>query len=225
MIEIFPTAVPKDAQELLERANFIRNFSTNIHIDADDGIFTPVVCWPYRTKGEFVSFDLTAVKGLKTEVHLMVQDSREIGRHFARAGAYAVFGHVETFKDVQDAKTTLDSWKVEGAQQSGMAILLDTSLDIFETYAPLCDFFCFMASAQIGAQGATFDTRVIERIQAAHRRFPDLQLEVDIGVSQNTITDLARAGATRFSVGSAIAKSPDPAQTHKELLELASAAV
>ena len=222
MIEIFPTAVPKDEKELADRADFARKFSKNFHIDADDGILTPLICWPYVSKGIFDTFDLSATQGLETEVHLMVQDPREIGRRFARAGARAVFGHVETFRDVGDAKQTLDSWKAEGARETGMAILLGTPLEILEGLAPLCDFLCLMSSAQIGAQGAQFDPKVIERIKTVHSRYPELQLEVDIGVSEKTIGDLARAGATRFAAGSVLAKAPDPAAAYEHLIQLAS---
>ncbi|MBI5469786.1 hypothetical protein HY968_00480 [Candidatus Kaiserbacteria bacterium] len=221
MIEIFPTAVPKDVNELAERANFARKFAKNFHIDADDGILTPLICWPYVAKGEFVDFDLSTTHGLETEVHLMVQDPREIGRRFARAGARAVFGHVETFRDVKDATETLDSWKEEGAREAGMAILLDTPLNVLDGMIPLCDFLCFMSSAQIGAQGAQFDPRVIDRIKATHERYLELQIEVDIGVSDKTIGDLAKAGATRFAAGSALAKAPDPKVAYENLMRLA----
>jgi ribulose-phosphate 3-epimerase len=223
MIEIFPTAVPKDADDLAERAAFVRGFSTNFHIDADDGIFTPLVCWPYVAKGEFADFDLSAAEGLDTEVHLMVQDPREIGRLFARVGARAVFGHVETFLNVEDAKQTLSSWKAEGAREAGLAILFDTPLEILDPFVSLCDFVCFMASAQIGAQGATFDSHIIDKIKLAHEKYPGLQIEVDIGVSENTIGDLVRAGATRFGVGSAISKAPDPATAYAALVSAAGA--
>ena len=220
-VEIFPTAVPVDESQLRERANFVRGFSKNFHIDADDGIFTPLTCWPYIAKGRYQDFDLLAAEGLETEVHLMVQDPREIGRRFAEAGARAVFGHVETFANVEDAKETLGSWRALGAKEVGMAILLDTPLRVLDDMVQFCDFLCLMGSAQIGAQGAKFDPNVIERAREVHKRFPVLQLEVDIGVSEDTIHDLALAGVTRFAVGSALARSENPANTHAQLLSLA----
>jgi len=219
--EIFPTAVPKDENDLKECARFVSTFSKNLHIDADDGIFTPITCWPYTAGGILEEFDLSSVQALETEVHLMVQDPREIGRKFARAGARAVFGHVETFTDAEDARQTLESWRREGAREVGMAILLDTPVEALGPFVSLCDFVCFMSSAQIGSQGAQFDFRVLERIRTTHDLYPDLQIEVDIGVSEKTIDSLVQAGVTRFAVGSAITRADDPAAVYNRLLELA----
>ncbi len=221
MIEIFPTAVPADIEELAERAAFVRKFSNLFHIDADDGILTPIVCWPYTAKGEFGTVDLSTANGLEVEVHLMVHDPREIGRAFARAGARAVFGHVETFRDVEDARETLNSWKAAGAREAGFAVLFDTPLETLDPFIPLCDFLCFMSSPRIGAQGAQFDPRVIERIRATKKKYPTLLLEVDIGVSEKTIAELARAGVTRFAAGSSIAKAADPKIAYENLKTIA----
>jgi thiamine monophosphate synthase len=74
-----------------------------------------------------------------------------------------------------------------------------------------------MSVATIGAQGAPFDSRAIGRIRDLHERLPDLPLAVDGGVSVVNIDSLVEAGATGFSVGSAIMRAPDPAAAYTEI--------
>jgi pentose-5-phosphate-3-epimerase len=81
-----------------------------------------------------------------------------------------------------------------------------------------------MSIATLGAQGAKFDDRIFDRIATLHALRPNLVVSVDGGVSESNIERLARAGATRFCVGSAISKSPNPSATYARLMELAKSA-
>ena len=119
----------------------------------------------------------------------------------------------------------MEVWKGAGASEVGLTLLMDTPLDVVGPIAIECDVVQLMSIAKLGHQGMPFEPGVVKRIKDLHARYPDLIIEVDGGVSKANIVDLVHAGATRFGVGSAISKAPDPKAAYGELLALAEASV
>ena len=225
MIEIIPTYVPRDAVDLATGAGKIRSFATAIHIDVDDGIFAPITTWPYIRPGEFGAFDLSSVEGLFPEAHLMVEEPHDIGVAFAHAGAKRIIGHVEGFGDTEEARRALGAWRDAGAAEVGLGLLLQTPFEVIAPLISLCDVVHCMSIATIGTQGIPYEASAPARIAEFHRLFPDVTISVDGGVSENNISDLVRAGAARFGVGSAITKAADPKLAYEKLKSLAESAV
>jgi ribulose-phosphate 3-epimerase len=220
MIEIIPTVVPNsldDVNALLARC---RSFSQTFHIDAADGTMTPNTTWVPATDGKLPEAD-----SVFFEAHLMIAHPEAAGSAFARAGAKRVIAHAEAFDSEEEAKHSFDSWKTNGAKEVGIAALIATPLEALEPYILMCDSVTLMTIASVGAQGIPFDERGYGRVADLHARYPDIVIEVDGGVGMEQIAALVRAGASRFSVGSALSKSADPAKTHKELLDLAQGAL
>jgi len=220
-IEIIPTCVPQSHEDLFKKINQVRRFAPAVHVDIDDGIFTPQTSWPYVGQGRLEDLTETLdtpVDNFLMQIHLMVSDAREIGEFFIQVGAQSIIAHVET---VSDPKTILDAWRRRGAQEIGIAILLNTPLEKLEPVLPFCDFVLVLSVETIGAQGAPFDPRAIDRIRELHTRFPDLPLMVDGGINESNIASLVQAGASRFSVGSAIAMAENPGTEYTTLLSLA----
>ena len=106
----------------------------------------------------------------------------------------------------------------------GVGVLLQTPLEEVEPYLPFVDFVLFMTIARIGVQGIPFDERGVARIAEFRSIHPEVALAVDGGVSKDNIAKLARAGAARFGVGSAISKSTYPSDAYACLRELAEGA-
>lgn len=233
MMEIIPTnTCPPDLPELSRRSESFSKFAATVHLDIADAKFAPTISWPYQD-GEWSELESMADRGnalpylekLAYEAHLMIEKPFEIGGLLARAGCMRIVAHVEAFGSADEAKRTFDSWRENGAKEIGIAVLAATPLEALDEYIYLCESVTLMTIATIGAQGIPFDERGYGRVADLHARYPDLVIEVDGGVGKEQIATLARAGASRFSVGSAISKSPDPAQTHRELLELAQKAL
>ncbi len=225
MIEIIPTCVARDEAEMATSAQFIRTFGLGMHLDVDDGVFAPVVSWPYESHGSFKEFELSATAELFVEVHLMVEEPREIGIHMARAGADRIIGHIEGFSNAEEAHGALDVWRRSGAKEVGLGLLLATPFEVVVPLLPSCDFVHLMSIATIGTQGIPYDTSAPTRIADFHARFPDMPISVDGGVSEKNIADLVRAGASRFGVGSAISKSTDPKAAYETLKQVAESAI
>jgi len=225
-IEIIPTVVPESHDDLVRRLHTIGAFTRHVHVDVDDGVFTQRVSWPYTQPGMFFDIqDPTLDGAMKPDVHLMVQDPFEIGQSFIRAGVGGVIAHIEAFRDVETARHVLEAWRAAGAQEVGLALLIDTPLDTLTPLATRCDVVQVMSVAQIGAQGASFDARAIDRVRVLHGSFPELPIIVDGGVSEENAADLVKAGATRLSIGAAIMQNSDPKAAYEHLQEVIHEAV
>ncbi len=211
MREIIPTIVPEVFQDVLD-ARKRYAFASSIHIDAVDGTFAPGKTW-LPLGGE----RLLDAKTTCYEAHLMIENPLSMGLAFVRTGVRRIIGHVEAFNHCEHAQETMDMWQKAGADDVGVAILMDTPLSELSPYVSLIDTVLVMTIAKIGKQGAPFDERAIARISEIRERFPKLTIAVDGGVSKANIESLTEAGATRFCVGSALTKSKDPERLFTEL--------
>lgn len=220
MIEIIPTVVPNTLEDVDVFVARSRSFAQTFHVDAADGIFAPNKTWIPE-----LNETLPESEKFRYEAHLMVAHPEAAGSAFAMAGVSRIIAHAEAFDSEEEAKGALQAWKQAGAKEVCLALFIDTPLEALDPYMYSCDCVTLMSIARIGVQGNSFDERAYGRVADLHSRYPDLIIEVDGGVGKEQIAALARAGATRFSVGSAISRSADPAKTHKELFDLASAAV
>jgi ribulose-phosphate 3-epimerase len=218
MLEIIPTVVPQSLEDVLEARKRYSLFAPSLHIDIADGVFAPNTTWSLRP-GE----KLPDAPAAKYEVHLMVASPLQAGMAFARAGAERVIAHVESFDNVDRARDAFDMWQKAGAKEVGIAVLLTTPLEDLMLYAQLSDFVHVMTIESIGKQGAPFDERSLKRIVDLHTRYPRLTISVDGGGGEKTIVPMKEAGATRFCVGSALAKAKDPAKEYSRLLNVVEA--
>jgi len=218
--------------ELAKRSEFFAQFSEWVQLDVSDGAFTPERSWPYGD-GQWAeleslaagALELPSASRLKYETHLMTEEPRELGTRLSEAGIVRIIGHVEAFADQKEILSALDAWRSAGATEVGLAILLDTPLPVLEPMIRACDVVQVMSIATLGRQGAPYDVRAIARIEELHTKYPGLVIEVDGGVSLTNIADLARAGATRFGVGSAISKASDPKAAYQDLKAAAESAL
>ncbi len=227
-LEIIPTnTCPPDYPELVRRAKAFGMFAPHTHLDISDGKFTPVVSWPYAndqlTELEKMADERVVLPLAKVsyyEVHLMVQEPLRIGTLMARVGCRRILAHIETFHSAHSVKEAFSVWRAGGAEEVGLALLLDTPLSAIDEYVSQCDAVLLMSIPTLGKQGAPFDERIFARIRELHQKYPELVIAVDGGVGDKNIVELVKAGATRFGVGSAITKTADPAAAYHSLFNV-----
>lgn len=233
MVEIIPTnTCPPDLAEMAKRSEFFAQFAGWIQLDISDGAFTSIRSWPYG-EGQWSelermaasALELPSAPPLRYETHLMVEEPRELGLRLSEAGVVRIIGHVEAFADEKEILSALDSWRTAGATEVGLALLLDTPLPVLLPMMGACDVVQVMSIATLGKQGAPYDVRAIARIEELHTKYPELVISVDGGVSEKNIAELARAGASRFGVGSAISKASDPKMAYEHLKAIAESAL
>lgn len=225
---ILPTnTCPPDLSELARITEELSRFSLEIQLDLADGAFAPVTSWPYRHPQWSELEALSISKGLPMsdrifyEAHLMVQDPLDIGIRLARAGVKRIVPHVEALAGKPEAMSYFSQWHDAGAQEVGLALLIDTPLEAVDPYINECDVVQLMSIASIGAQGQPFDDRALSRVEELHARYPEKIVSVDGGITEATVEALVRAGANRLCVGSAISKAADPAAAFARMHERA----
>ncbi len=215
-IEVIPTVVPASLADIEAAAKKYAGFARVLHVDFADGVFAPNTTWlPEESASAFHAGDMVL------EAHLMVADPLPVGLALARGGFARIIGHVEAGMSLE----TIAAWKKVGAAEAGIAILAQTPIESIDPFVVSCDFAMMMTIQKIGVQGLPFDEYAPERVGALHLRHPDLPIEVDGSVNQETIAPLSKAGARRFCAGSVLSKNGDPASTYRQLLALAQSAV
>lgn len=226
---ILPTnTCPPDLEELEKRTAAVLDFAPEIQLDAADGIFAPVTSWPYL-EGQWAALEAMAEHGEKLphadklvyEAHLMVQDPRTLGTLFARVGCTRILPHLETLSGAESARVMFAEWKMAGAKEIGVSLLIETPLADIDPYADMLDVVQLMSIAKVGAQGQPFDESIFSRIEELHAMYPDMMVAVDGGVAESNVEALTRAGANRLCVGSAISKAESPAAAYAAIHERA----
>lgn len=212
-IPIVPAVIPHSQAEVLDYAQRL-NFSQEFHLDLVDGKFVQTVSWPYEPSGEALSVK-SQLDAYTLEVDLMVAEPVKAATEWIIAGADMLVFHVETLP--------LEVFRnfVEGTDVSvGISAHGDTTLDTLCEYVEQADYIQLMGIHTIGAQNLPFDESVLEKISELKKRYPQKSISVDGSVNASTIERLAKAGADRFIVGSAISLQTDPQSAHAALFAL-----
>jgi len=225
MIEIIPAIMPKSIEDLEAQVRRVERLVDTVQIDVMDGVFVPSVDWPYLSgESEEVFNDMVEgdflfkhIGNVQFEIDLMVANPFLHAPDWALAGAHRIIFHIES---LEDNGAIFDELPKDGLKEIGLALNVDTDNEAVEQYIHQIDFVQCMGIAKIGYQGQTFDERVIDKLKDFRRRFPELVLSVDGGVSIETASKLVKAGANRLVSGSAIWENGDIIQTIKQLQQL-----
>jgi ribulose-phosphate 3-epimerase len=118
---------------------------------------------------------------------------------------------------------TLKAIKNAGAR-AGLAVKPGTEISDYEDYADLVDMFLIM-TVEPGFGGQSFMENMLPKISRARKIIGDrpIWLQVDGGISPETIEMAAAAGADTFVAGSAVFRAQDPAAMVSKLRTLAEA--
>lgn len=213
MIPIVPAIIPTSEADLIRQLQRLP-FTSEIHVDVVDGVFTARASWPYEPAGDPVSVK-PHTDAFTLEVDLMVSNPLSAAVDWITAGADMLVFHCETL--------SLDNFKnfAEYTHVSiGVACHGDTPLDTLLEYVAHADYVQLMGIKHIGVQGEPFDDNVVTTIQAVKTAYPDKPITVDGSVNAQTIAQVVAAGADRVIVGSAITLTDDPHAAYESLRAL-----
>jgi len=189
--------------------NEIAKISTTadlLHLDIMDNKFVPNFTFDIKRAFEIISFSK-----LPVDAHLMIEDPDSIAPRYAQTGCNSVTFHLEAASNVLQ---TISDIKSNGAKV-GIAIKPATKFSEVEPFIEKIDMLLIM-TVEPGFGGQSFMHDQMVKVVAARKRInqiPELKplLQIDGGVSLETIAEAARAGANCFVAGSAVYKSSDPA--------------
>lgn len=212
-VRITPSILNANFDDLAGEIRRIADVSDLVHLDIMDNQFVPNFTFDFESASKIVRESI-----LPVDAHLMVLDADRIAPQYAEIGCASVTLHVEATKDI--AKT-LQEIRSQGAR-SGLAVKPKTEITDYAEFSDLVDMFLIM-TVEPGFGGQRFMFDMVEKIQRARKLIGTrpIWLQVDGGVSEETIEIAAAAGADTFVAGSAVFKSSEPAQMVAKLRELA----
>jgi ribulose-phosphate 3-epimerase len=215
-IRITPSILNADFANLGAEIERISLTSDLVHLDVMDDIFVPNFTFDFAHASEIIS-----VSKLPVDAHLMVADVDQIAPKYAEVGCASVTIHAEATTNI---RSTLKAIRSNGARAS-LALKPKTSLDPYLEFFDDLDMLLIM-TVEPGFGGQKFMTDQLPKIEQARKEIGAraIWLQVDGGVSLETIESAAAAGADTFVAGSAVFNSADPAQMVTILREKAQSA-
>ena len=163
-----------------------------------DGHFVPNI-----TIGPLVVDAVRKITDLPLDVHLMIENADQYLEDFADAGADWITVHVEACRHLH---RTIQRIKELG-KKAGAVLNPATPLDTLDYVLEDVDLVMLM-TVNPGFGGQSFITSGIEKVrqlkEMIDRKGLSVGIEIDGGVSPETIGPIAKAGANIFVAGSAI---------------------
>lgn len=190
-----------------------------IHCDVMDGSFVE----PITFGGQMVK-NIRPLTALPLDCHLMIEHPKTQIKFFADAGADIITVHYKACRKISESylEETLRLIKSYGVK-CGAVVNPDVPVEnIFHVF-PLCDMVLLM-SVFPGYGGQKFIPEVLPKIKKAREYAisigkPDLDIEIDGGVTLENAKDIRAAGANVLVAGSAVFKSSDMKKTISALKE------
>jgi ribulose-phosphate 3-epimerase len=176
---------------------------------------------PNLTLGLPVVQSLLAATRLPVDCHLMIDEPDRWAPAYAEAGAGSVTFHAEAAAGPVRLARTL---RAAGAR-AGLALKPASPVEPYVDLLPEIDMLLIM-TVEPGFGGQGFLDVVLPKIRRARQAIGDLDvwLQVDGGVSADTIGRCAEAGADVFVAGSAVYGADDPGRAVDALRDRARAA-
>lgn len=169
-----------------------------VHVDVMDNHFVPNL-----TMGPPIVQRIQEVSPVPLDVHLMISDADRWAPGYAELGAYSVTFHAEAAADPVALARRL---RAIGAR-AGVALKPGTDPDPYLELLPEFDQILVM-TVEPGFGGQSFMPDMMPKLrrfaQAKARLGLDVWLQVDGGISADTIGIAAEAGADTFVAGSAV---------------------
>jgi ribulose-phosphate 3-epimerase len=179
-----------------------------------DGVFVPNLSF-----GAKVIETCRSITKLPLDVHLMVVEPEKYFDTFAKAGASVMTIHVETAPHLHRQIMHIK----ELGCAAGAVMNPGTSLDTVREVATDLDLLLIM-SVNPGFGGQAFIPESLDKIRRARALLDTVgssaALEVDGGISSETISACWRAGANTFVAGHAVFGAKDPAAEVRKLRAL-----
>lgn len=213
-LRITPSILNADHSNLNAEIAKVAKDSDLIHLDIMDNLFVPNLTWDFAAAEKII-----AECPIPVDAHLMINDVDRIALDYARAGAGSVTIHIEA---AENPAQTLKSLRKLGSR-AGLALKPGTEIELYFDLLDEIDMLLIM-TVEPGFGGQKFMANMMDKVRRSKALIGDrpVWIQVDGGVSLDTIAIAREAGADTFVAGSAVFNSPEPAEMVKMLRQRAS---
>ena len=214
-IRITPSILNADFSHLDEEIARIAAVSDLLHLDVMDNVFVPNFTFDFDQASAII-----ASSPIPVDAHLMIADVDLLAPAYAHAGSASVTIHAEASSSIS---STLRAIKAEGAR-AGLALKPGSSILDYADHIDDVDMFLIM-TVEPGFGGQKFMNTMMDKVSKTRALIGDrpIWLQVDGGISLETIEIAREAGADTFVAGSAVFNASDPAEIVMQLRALAEA--
>lgn len=215
-VRINPSILSADFANMQSELNRIRT-ADYVHVDVMDNHFVPNL-----TFGPQMVERIQATSPIPLDVHLMITEPEKWAPVYAELGAFSVTFHAEA---TADPRSVARSLRAQGAR-AGLALKPDTDVAQYLPILPEFDQLLVM-TVEPGFGGQSFMPEVLWKLEVlAQERDAqglELWLQVDGGITAETIAIAAEHGADTFVAGSSVYGSADVDASIAALRQAASA--
>ena len=205
-VRIAPSLLSVDFARMADQLAMIEAGGADwLHVDVMDGVFVPNLSF-----GVKVIETVRKLTSLPLDVHLMTVEPEKYFDSFVKAGANGLTVHVETAPHLHRQLMHIK----ELGCLAGATLNPSTSLESVREVAAVLDVLLIM-SVNPGFGGQSFIPQSLDKIRRARQLLDatgsSALLEVDGGVTRDTIRSCHAAGANTFVAGNAIFSAAHPA--------------
>jgi ribulose-phosphate 3-epimerase len=209
---IAPSILSADLANLSQQLRYVEIGGADwIHCDIMDGHFVPNL-----TFGPILVKAVKRCTHLPLDVHLMIENAADFLEDYIKAGANYLTVHQEA---VVHLNRTVNRIKELGAK-AGISINPSTPVDTLKDTAEYADLILIM-SVNPGFGGQSFISNSLRKVKELVKLRDELKanflIEIDGGMSKDTITEASKAGVNVFVAGSSIFNSDNISAATAEL--------
>ena len=206
MIEVIPTIIAKDFEELREKVRKVEPYVDWVQLDIMDGQFVDNLTWNNPT-------DLKDLKtNLKLEAHLMIESPEEHINNWINSGVKRIIFHFESTKKIREIIARIK----EAGLGVGLAINPETPPEVVDDFIDQLDLVLVM-TVPPGRGGQKFLEETLPKIKNLREKYPHVKIGVDGGINLESAPKVIQAGANILASGSAIFKSDNIKKVIKKL--------
>ena len=204
---IIPAIIAQTQKELDEKLNKVEGYAEVVQLDIMDEIFVP-------NNSLYFDFDISG-RNISFEAHLMITDPMGwIEKNWWKVDTIIV--HFESCEKPED----IIMFVKNKGKKIGFAINPETPVHIAKLYLNDIDQLLIM-TVNPGFYGSKFLPETLCKISEVRKMKPDLDIEVDGGVTPDTIKSINDAGANMLVSGSYILKSNNVKESMDKLKNIA----